>query len=162
MLGFVLYWNVANIKQSNINKPSWVSNVAEITRLKQKWSMFAPHPIKHDGWFVAAGSVGDHKTIDILTELPVDYSKPQNASDTYPNNRWRKYLINIKKPSLESQRLYYGKYLCRDWYFNHPKEERLESFQLYFMEEKTLEPGQALSIEKRLIWNHDCFAKLGD
>ncbi|HCG90383.1 MAG TPA: hypothetical protein DEZ08_00890 [Dehalococcoidia bacterium] len=159
MLGFVLYWNVANIKQMNINKPSWMSNVGEITRLKQKWSMFAPHPVKHDGWFVAAGTVAGNKTIDIFTELPVDYSKPQNVADTYPNNRWRKYLINIKKPSLESQRLYYGKYLCRNWYFNHSKEERLEDFQLYFMDEKTLEPELVQPINKQLIWNHDCFTK---
>lgn len=154
----VLFWNFSNVDQFSIERPSLVKDLGSATRINQKWSMFAPHPVRADGWIVAPGKLTDGTTVDVRSGNPVSWIKPRHVAPTYENNRWRKYLINIKKDSQYEQRVYYGKYICREWFGGKGKRgESLERFDLYFMLEHTQPPGEAPLTEKQLMWSHDCF-----
>jgi len=68
--------------------------------------------------------------------------------------------MNLWQKKYSDQRLYYGRYLCRDWNSKHHVElEKLQTFQIYFMKETTLPDYKTPKIEKVLLWSHDCFKK---
>ena len=127
-------------------------------RIYQEWHMFAPYPALGDGWFVIPGTLRNGGTVDVYSRNPIDWSKPNDVSDTYVNNRWRKYLLTLYKPKFKDERLYYGKYICRNW--NDPVVETdfdLMTFQIYFIEERTNPPGQSPDQQNRLLWRHNCY-----
>ena len=159
LIVFVVYWNIGNVSQLDIDKPALISHVGSATRIGQKWSMFAPTPIKADGWLVAPGTLSDGSQVDVRTGNVINWEKPGHVADTYDNNRWRKYLVNLKKDKHTDQRVYYGKYICREWYSpGMPDGNSLQKFSLYFMQEYTEPPGESPTMERQLIWSHDCFS----
>ncbi len=154
----VVFWNVTNIRQLQLNRPSIVSHVGSALGVAQKWSMFAPHPIRADGWLVAPGVLTTGESIDVRTAKRVTWDKPSHVAATYDNNRWRKYLVNLKKEKQLDRRVYYGKYLCREWYDgNRLDNVSLDSFNLFFMLEYTQPHGSQPTTEKQLLWSHSCF-----
>ncbi len=157
-LAFVLIWNLNSISPEIFPIPKIVRATNLILRLDQKWSMFAPYPSVEDGWYVIPGKLKNGKEIDLFKNgKPVIWDKPLLVSSTYPNERWRKYMMNIWSKRHAAHRLYYGKYLCRDWNSKHQGQEQLDTFEIYFMLEKTLPNYQTPEVEKVMIHRHYCF-----
>ena len=158
ILAYVIMWNIAVTEQINWKVPSLLYWPGPMFRIYQEWHMFAPYPALGDGWFVIPGTLRNGGTVDVYSRNPVDWSKPNDVSDTYVNNRWRKYLLTLYKPKFKDERLYYGKYICRNW--NDPVVETdfdLMTFQIYFIEERTNPPGQSPDQQNRLLWRHNCY-----
>jgi predicted DCC family thiol-disulfide oxidoreductase YuxK len=158
ILAYVIMWNIAVTEQINWKVPSLLYWPGPMFRIYQEWHMFAPYPALGDGWFVIPGTLRNGGTVDVYSRNPVDWSKPNDVSDTYVNNRWRKYLLTLYKPKFKDERLYYGKYICRSW--NDPVVETdfdLMTFQIYFIEERTNPPGQSPDQQNRLLWRHNCY-----
>ena len=65
-------------------------------------------------------------------------------------------MMNLWLRKNADHRLYYGKYLCRDWNAKHLEDESLETFQIIFVKERTLKNTIA-DPERVNIWNHNCF-----
>ena len=86
------------------------------------------------------------------------WAKPEHVATTYENNRWRKYMMNIWKKKYQQQRLYYGKYLCREWNYNIQDGQQLETFDIYFVLETTLPNFQEPELERVRLWSHYCYA----
>jgi predicted DCC family thiol-disulfide oxidoreductase YuxK len=160
---YVGLWNLKTIPSTGIELlPPW-DKIASVLRLDQKWNMFAPYPLKEDGWYVIDGELADGSPVDVLTgvEGPVSFEKPALvAYERYENARWRKYLMNIWSKKKKGHRLYYGKYLCRAWNRDAEKEERkLKKFEIFFMKEYSNPPGEEPTLSRHSIWQHDCFKK---
>jgi hypothetical protein len=63
-------------------------------------------------WGTQVGSSVD----DFLdTDEAVQFEKPEMVSAMYPNQRWRKYLMNLWSKKYKKHRLYFGRYMCRWW-----------------------------------------------
>ncbi|HBL13133.1 MAG TPA: hypothetical protein DD379_17395 [Cyanobacteria bacterium UBA11162] len=154
----VLFWNLRSIAPSTFKIPKPVYWVSWVLRLDQRWSMFAPFPSKEDGWYVIPGELKDGTEIDVFKNgKPVSWEKPSLVSATYPNERWRKYMMNLWSKKNEKHRLYYGRYLCRNWNSKHKGSKQLKNFKIYFMLEKTLPNYQPPDVKKVMIWKHNCF-----
>ncbi|HAG80213.1 MAG TPA: hypothetical protein DCL61_03355 [Cyanobacteria bacterium UBA12227] len=154
----VLFWNLRSIAPSTFKIPKPVYWVSWVLRLDQRWSMFAPFPSKEDGWYVIPGELKDGTEIDVFKNgKPVTWQKPSLVSATYPNERWRKYMMNLWSKKNEKHRLYYGRYLCRNWNSKHKGSKQLKTFKIYFMLEKTLPNYQPPEVKKVMIWKHNCF-----
>ncbi|MBD1896331.1 HTTM domain-containing protein [Coleofasciculus sp. FACHB-129] len=154
----VSLWNLRTIAPSIFKLPSVVNWVTLVLRLDQKWSMFAPYPLKDDGWYVIPGQLKDGTEIDVFKNgTPVSWEKPRLVSATYPNERWRKYMMNIWSKDNSKYRLYYGRYLCRNWNTQHQGSQQLDTFSIYFMRENTLPNYQTPTVKKVRIWKHSCF-----
>lgn len=138
-----------------------LKRVSYLLRLNQKWDMFAPYPSRSEGWFVVDGTLDNGDKWDPWRNKPVDFSRPKNIGDEFPSNVWRKVLLRIKDEKKKDYRLYIGKYICREW--NHSKRkktERIQTFDIYFMEDRTHAPGdKPYEIKKRKIWGHYCYKK---
>ena len=159
VLMMVVYWNLSNVRQLDISRPNFISHIGATTRISQKWSMFAPHPIRTDGWLVAPGTLTDGSVVDVRSKVAVEWDKPKHVAESYDNNRWRKYLVNLKKDKQFERRIFYGKYICREWYDGAiVNGVSLKRFELYFMKETTRPPGLAPVMGTELLWSHECLS----
>ncbi|MGI9436776.1 MAG: DCC1-like thiol-disulfide oxidoreductase family protein, partial [Geminicoccaceae bacterium] len=156
---FVTYWNVTTLKQTNIGFPHQLHVIKDILRLDQHWSMFAPHPRTDDGWFVIPGVLMDNSQVDVFSGdlSPAAFAKPENVAGQFPSYRWRKYLTRLWLRRYSEYRLYYGRYLCRQWNHNTPPARQLRMFKIYYVEERTLPDYRESQPKQHMIWRHFCF-----
>lgn len=120
------------------------------------WGIFAPAPPRDDGWPVVIGTVEDGETVNLLEPgEAIDFDKPTLADRRrlYGNMQWRTYFINLNR-NLGNQ-LYadYGDYLCRTW-----RGKPLQQVDLYFVQERTDDPGQPVTPERTFLAEHRCAA----
>jgi predicted DCC family thiol-disulfide oxidoreductase YuxK len=159
--GYIILWNLRGLPQFNVEMHEKWRIIANVLRLDQKWNMFAPYPLKADGWFVMEGKLKDGTTWDLMRNIPgpVSYDKPDLVSMQHKNARWRKFMMNINQKSRREYRLYFGKYTCRTFNSSAPWDRRLEKFELVYMKELSRPYGEPLTTERISLWNHDCFKK---
>jgi hypothetical protein len=164
-LFFVLYilcWNLSTV--SAFTMPERAVPMGPFLGLDQYWAMFAPSPSKEDGWYVIPGNLRGGQQVDLMSVTRDDYNlykvsweKPQDVTDTYKNEHWRKYLENIWQEKHADQRLYFGQYMCREWNARHSGSEQLRTFQITYMLEETLPDNRQANPQKVVLWEHSCF-----
>ncbi len=139
LLALVIAWNMSDFPNVNIQIPTRLKSLIWTLRMDQKWDMFAPYPMRDDGWYVFSGQLRDGTEINTFTwELGApSQEKPVSVADTYPNQRWRKYLMNVWRKSHSNKRIYLGRYFCRNWNAKHSYEKELLTHQITFMKEYT-------------------------
>jgi hypothetical protein len=133
--------------------------MGRITRLDQSWSIFAPAPPRDDGWHVIPGSLENGSEVDIFRfGNAVNWDKPSLGirSEIYRNMQWRTYFINLNRAIGKKLYPFYGKYLCYTWNTQHQDGEKLKKFNIYFMDERTVPPGEQQNVEKKLTWEQSC------
>jgi hypothetical protein len=124
--------------------------------------MFAPYPLRDDGWYVIPGVLQSGKEVDVFRGgAPVSFAKPSAAAIAaqYKDERWRKYLMNLYLAVNSDYRLYYGQYLCRKWNEGKAPNDptQLNTFDIYFMIRTNVlwtQPPQ--SPKKVLLHSHHC------
>jgi hypothetical protein len=109
-----------------------------VDRADRSWSMFAPAPPGVDGWYVVVGTRSSGGTVDALQGGPVDWDRPPNPARTYPNNRWRKYLTQLR---WEHRGLHaeFGDALCKRWGRRHDAD--LAAVRIVFVAQDTVLDG---------------------
>ncbi|MEW6279753.1 MAG: HTTM domain-containing protein [Candidatus Eremiobacterota bacterium] len=155
---YVIVWNIGTMANARLRVPRSVRCVGIFLHLDQAWNMFAPYPLTEDGWYVIEAHLRNGEKVDLFRGgEKVTWDKPEWVSATYPNERWRKYMMNLWMRDYSRYRLYYGRYLCRSWNGSHPYDRQVTTFKIYFMLENTLPNYQTAPIEKVELWSHDCF-----
>jgi hypothetical protein len=136
---------------------------AELTWVDQQWNMFAPRPMRDDGWYIIPAKLRNGREVDLFTNGgPISFDKPQYVSRTYPNTRWRKYMVNLWQAMFNGHRIWYARYLTHQWNSTHPYDRQAEYFRIYFMLQPTTETGVRPPPERVMIWQHWCFGKPAD
>jgi predicted DCC family thiol-disulfide oxidoreductase YuxK len=153
-----LAWNLCTIRVLPGQLHGALTPAFRLLRVDQLWDMFAPFPSLEDGWFVIPGKLADGREIDLMhPERPaVSYDKPRRVAREWPDIRWHKYLERIWSAEYSSNRLYYGRFLCRSWNSAHPANQRLGTFAIIYMLETSVPEGQTPRVEQRALWQHDC------
>lgn len=155
-------WNFTTVGWLPASTYRLLEPVMRSLRLDQVWNMFAPFPLKEDGWFVIPARLADGSEIDLLhpdAGAP-DFAKPRHYSQTHENIRWLTLRGRLWEEGFAAHRLHYGKYLCRSWNRDKLTENparRLISLKLIYVLEATPAPGQPLHTEQRVLWQHACF-----
>jgi hypothetical protein len=162
-------WNVITLPKLDMRTPDWIRTYALPMRLDQYWSMFAPYPMRADGWFVVDGVLKDGTSFDTWNKnVPVSWDKPDDFMTSFRSSQWRKHLYNIwmdyedDDDTIEDIQLAFAKYVCREWNDLGAKpagQQELETYELYYMKELTPPPGELPVISKTLLWTHNCFSK---
>ncbi|HEX4896021.1 MAG TPA: HTTM domain-containing protein [Solimonas sp.] len=159
----VFVWNLHSINVFPANTYAMMAKVFRAIRIDQHWGMFAPFPLKDDGWMVIPARLADGTELDLMhpDAGPPDYGKPSLYSQDHGNIRWLTYRGRLWEAQYNAHRLQYGKYLCRSW--NRDKLEgdarsrRLMTFKMIYMLERTPPPGEPLKVEQVVLWRHECF-----
>ena len=161
---FVFMWNVSTLDHPLARRamPGALKPVGKALGLAQQWSMFAPYPLRWDGWFVMPAELANGRTVDLWSQgAPVTWDKPTLVIDTFPTYRWRKFLINMRRkfnpdkpPSPEWP--YLLRYLCREWNATHSQAEQVYLIEVYFVEE--VHDGFRVRHMPRKITTHRCLS----
>lgn len=159
MVALVLIWNLHTIGMPPQASYAALTPVFRTLRIDQYWNMFAPHPDKEDGWLAISGLRIDGTPVDVLhpdRAGAARLDKPAVYSQTHGNIRWLTYRTRIWQAAYSGNRLYYGRYLCRQWNANQTGDARLSTFKMIYMLEYTPPPGHPAHVEQQVIWTHDC------
>ncbi|MGE0200430.1 MAG: hypothetical protein AB7P76_05620 [Candidatus Melainabacteria bacterium] len=111
----VLWVNLASLSPA-VLFPGWASSLARVCRLDQYWGMFAPHPMKKDGWYLIKGKRTDGAFVDVLSGrafLPADVPGRVRWQGTpYTRFRWQKYLEDLIQDGTPGQYQELVRYWC--------------------------------------------------
>lgn len=153
---YVTWWNLGSVYPKVFSvKGDW-RVPARVLRLDQYWDMFAPAPLKDDGWFILVGARKDGKEDDVLHGGPVTWAKPYNIAQNYKNERWRKYMRNLWNKKYASLRDPYLRWLCRSWNRNATEGAKLTKITMYYMVERSPAPGETAKVEKVRLRTLEC------
>jgi len=156
---YIFAWNMRSTKAPFFNLPKALDPIGRSFRLEQRWNLFAPYPIKNDGWFVMRGVLKSEKEVNLwFPEQPVSFEKPKDVSGMYTGHRQQKYMMNLWTKNFKSYRLYFGKYICRKWNRFENHKDKLQTFELFYMKERTLPVGESEPVKTK-VWGHACFKK---
>jgi hypothetical protein len=154
-LVYVLLWNLRTVDFPLYSTvfPRWVNPVGEAFGLAQSWDLFAPYPMKDDGWYVVAGRLRDGAEVDLFRGgAPVSWDKPELVSATYRNERWRKYLMNLEREGGKDDRPLFAGWLRREWDAAHADDRRVEEIRVYYMLETTRPDYRPRDVERVLLY----------
>lgn len=156
LMALALIQNVADL--TKVTTPSSLRHVLYTLNLNQVWDMFAPYPIRNDGWFIIEGQFQNGETKDLLTRAPVTTERPDSITTLYPNSEWRKFYLNLWDQGKARILLPFSRYMCR----LHVADDGspLSTLKVTFMKETTPPLGQTFPpVVPVDLWSHDCFAK---
>ncbi|MEO6729493.1 MAG: hypothetical protein ABIM99_06250 [Candidatus Dojkabacteria bacterium] len=137
---FVSYiWNMNNNK-ANIELIEELRQPFVFVRMDQLWAMFAPYPFTDDGWYVIQGNRFDGKAISLFgSNTKTNYEKfPDNYSQDFNNERWRKFMTNLYYETYSSYRKQLLRYMCNEYNSDDSNSEKLESIEMHYMLQRTL------------------------
>ncbi len=144
-----------------------IEEVKFVTRLEQRWGMFAPKPALVDGWFVIRGTLLDGRTIDVYDAMLTgdwhvpNFDPPGDFFNHYYNyNRWRKFMLKLGNKRSGHLRRSYSGYLCLQWnsdHLNSPSE--LTSFEIFYNTLTSQPDYKPRVYERHMIWRHWCDEK---
>lgn len=144
--------------------PNWQSpelgrpllEIAETLQLGQRWNMFS-RPLRNDGWYVIEGKLLNGDSVDLFRNgAPLTFEKPKLVSALYPNQRWRKYMMNLWSKRFADYRKPLAKYLCQKWNSTHSGLQRLHTINIIYVLEKTLEDFSIKPAKKLRLYSHKC------
>ena len=156
---YVVFLNISSISGVREKFPKDLYGPSYMLGLYQTWNLFAPYPVLGDGWFVMPGKLVNGKEVDLWRNAEkVTWDKPDEVRHDFKNNRWVKYMVNLSlNRKWKGHLLYYGRYLCRQWNDKHIGDERLHTFSINYIMEKTLPDFKPPVPQKTNLWNHECF-----
>ncbi len=157
LMALVIYQNLADLNNEKVPFPSPLRHVLYALNMNQVWDMFAPYPIRNDGWFVVQGNFKNGETRDLITGKAVTYEKPELISDLYASSEWRKFYLNLWNDGDTRILLPYARYLCRSQ-ASQDGSSALVTLKITFMKKTTPPMGMSFPpIEPVQLWSHDCF-----
>jgi hypothetical protein len=176
LFALVIWWNI--LQTSQYNDESYVEapypravpyppepfatvldngeNFVQLIGLWQYWDMFSPLPIQYDGFFVIEGEFENGETLDLLSELPVDYTRP-NRWYWGPAMRWEKFEENVYLNNNENLRNAWASYYCR-LYESLPMGERLAQLEIKMIRRDSYPPNGSPNLPEIItVWYHWCY-----
>ena len=132
--------NVApTLERRKIYEPTAMRAILWLTQLRHDWHLFAPNPIRVDGWFVFDGVTAAGQHVDPLTGRSPEWAEPLFLASN--NNRfWRKYLYALLLKKNRTYASYFAQYLVKKYEQEHMGEDRLVQLDFYFVLKRTLPP----------------------
>ena len=154
-LFYVFGWNLRAL-DFNRYEPYFQTRwnwIGEALRLDQVWSMFAPFPLKEDGWFVMPARLNDGQKVNLIADgAPMDWNKPLNLSGTFRDAQWQKYLLNLWTVENAPHRGYYVGYMVRHWNENHAPAQQVKNADLIYMQQNNLEGFRKDKVKAIVLW----------
>jgi hypothetical protein len=159
MLTAVLVLNVTSLWE---RQPAWLSRALELVRLDQHWALFGPSPISDDGWLVLEGQTYGGQLIDLQRpERPLSGEKPSHLASEYPDWKWQKLHACLAFPQFKAVAARYADSVANEWSQQAPQQQRIRSWRLWWIKEKTLPNYQSKPLQRFTIAENKQFQIIG-
>lgn len=150
LFSLVTWNNLDSLRTRFVRIRPAAAALVRVLYLDQRWEMFAPYPIRNDGWFVVDAELRDGGRLDLWSHQPVTYEKPPVVSATFPNTPWRKLMVHAWDEASPRILRPLADYFCRE----HPEAA---SLRIQFVKETTPPVGQPFQLpETRTLWAQPC------
>lgn len=148
----IFIWNLRNA--NFLSLPTQFNVLSSLTRVDQYWNMFAPFPLREDGWLVIPAKLRNGKEVDLLNgKSPVSWEKPELCSACFKNDRWRSLTLSLTFNQNNAVSLSnYANYLSRHWNENHLYEENLFEFEIVFLSKSNDFEKPVQNHERIVLW----------
>ena len=156
---YTFLWNVSGITSTKHSLiPNQFRFIGKVLSIDQAWVMFAPFPMRNDGWFVISGELTSGKKISLFPEPGsiITFEKPRSVSTMYSSQRTRKYFLNLWLATKDKERIRYAKYLCQTWNKDHVQDDKLKSLEIIFEIEFTLSDRREAPVVPTTLLSYDC------
>ncbi len=128
--------------------PTGENWVLVIPALDQYWNMFSPMPLRDDGWYVMIATDASGQAFDLLTGVaPVD-REPDDVAGQYPDERWRKFLMNLASDDFKRWRIPYAKWAFTQWNREHPERQIKSLTVRYWKKTNTFGQAPVISLDE--------------
>jgi hypothetical protein len=163
LLLYVFVWNLTTV--SDVEMPESIEPVGSLLAIGQKWSMFSPRPTRSTVWYVIPATLRDGQRVDVLPVIvhndlglvrEVSWEKPEDFSIIMPDESWRKYLSALVEEDNSEYRLYFARYVCREWNSRHPDPLEIESLEIVEVREPTLPDYERGEPTRRVVSERVC------
>ncbi len=102
--------------------------------LTQSFDLFAPNPQTYDGWYVLRGWLKNGQDVDLVTgESPPDFDPPPLIADSYLDERWRSFLLDLTSDDFQDYREGLSEYLAREWNATHRGDSQVQKVEIIYM-----------------------------
>ena len=150
LLVYVAVWNVNQVTGAFEQRwPGIWKAPGHLTGLEQTWRMFAPQPMIDDGWYEMKGVLADGSVVNLWQpDQPLPTRKPASVAATYRNQRWRKYLLDIRI-KWDAYRPQLADWLRRRWdddFSGGLPERRVQRIEIVYHLEETLSPDRSSTL----------------
>lgn len=110
-----------------------------IMKIDQAWALFAPAPLRTDGWWVLAGTLENGQRVDLLRGgAPVTDERPPDLLRHYGNTRWRKFYSGLLGARGGESYRRFHQFYCRRWNAAHEPADRVVEVEPVFYLEQNL------------------------
>lgn len=99
------------------------------------WNMFAPYPPSDDGWYVMPATLESGQRVDALQRETLRWDRPPDVDTTFPNERWRKLLYQLRGAEHRELQRPLAQYLC--WRWNRTHDDEMVSVRIVYVTERT-------------------------
>lgn len=129
------------------------------TGLWQRWDMFAPVPLREDGWILLTGIFNDGTVWDLRADrhLPEDLEETRIRWWFGPDARWKKF--DDSQRSVQDQRVLqtWAWYYCRLHNETQSNDARLVRVEIQYVGRYTHAPNEPPNpFSARVLWQQDC------
>ena len=130
-------------KGKSLFLPAAVTRLAPIVIGPQSWGVFAGPGLEQGGWFsVEVATAGGTNFDAWLGDRPFDRSRPALVSATYPDDRFRKYMLNLASmPAGSPYPQRFALWSRQQWDARHPGQPA-RAVKVWWVKERTLLSGQ--------------------
>ncbi|MEM7393288.1 MAG: HTTM domain-containing protein [Verrucomicrobiota bacterium] len=145
-MAYVMLWNLRTVNPYFEKRlPDGFNRFGYALVIFQEWNMFAPYPVKDDGWYLVKLSLKDGSEVDGITGGAFSFDKPSRMNYFSDNPRWRKYMSYLRKTAdwNKEQRYHFENFIRTDWDRRHRDEpdRQVAEIRTWFMRERTGPPG---------------------
>jgi hypothetical protein len=121
----------------------------------QHWAVFAGPGLELSGWFAVEIETAETKAYHALTGEEIGTKKPVLVSATYPDDRWRKFMMNLAgMPAGDPFRQNFADWCLRRWNIEHPQKPA-RSVRVWQVVEETSIGGAATAPRWNLLAQAD-------
>lgn len=154
IITFLLLWNVRHaLRQENPwYLPKSLNWIGRVTRLQQRWSLFAPRVNTTDGWMIAEATLKNGNQVDLLNHgAVVDFTRPAKIESRIQSCRERTYLLYLFQSPDPLRVEIFVQSLKNRWAATEGGE--IQSIKLYMMHEDNREPEKG--VRRFLMWPYE-------
>jgi hypothetical protein len=138
----VLWWNLATVAPNHFAVRGPIRIAAFDLRLDQNWNMYAPSPLRDDGWWRADATLADGTTLDLITGRRPVLAKPADVPGHYGSSRWNKFMRSMWSEEAKERQTAYADWRCRTWnQSDEGKENPARQVTLTYVKKMTPRPG---------------------
>lgn len=144
------YLNLATNRALRLPEPIALYTLTRTLGLHYGWGMFVRVENLEDGWLQGVATFTNQEQKDLLWALPLKPDRPKNWASHYSNQRWRRYLLNLRDDRFRDHRRPFLKYLKS----RHEKGDNpvsITRLELWFWREPTLADYQDVEPQKRVL-----------